>query len=180
MKLRRIMPRSKRGDIKIVFIIIVLIFMGAIVSVIFHYVFNKMSPLVGEKLEDVPMGLGINVTGSGGVLGRAERATNALDYVFIFIFAGSLFGIIVTSFLVRTHPVFFVAYFIIAAIAILVAVPLSNAYEEFEQVSTLSETFTHFRMTSHAMRNLPLYTMITIVISIVVIYAKRQPEGYAA
>jgi len=63
--------------------------------------------------------------------------------------------------LVTTKPVFFIPYIFIVIIAIIVSVPLSNAYETLSNNAELSSTFTGFTASNFIMLNLPIW--ITII-----------------
>ena len=60
---------------------------------------------------------------------NAQAAYDNLDNLGIIVYFALHLGILVTAFLLRTHPIVFVVAILLAAILAIVAAPLSNAYE---------------------------------------------------
>ena len=69
-------------------------------------------------------------------------------------------SILISNFLVRAHPVFFVVYFLISAVAVVFSVYLSNAYETLLSGSAFSDTLVEFSASNIIMANLPVWTTI--------------------
>jgi hypothetical protein len=70
-------------------------------------------------------------------------------------------SIFMGSYLVTTKPIFFIPYIFIVIIAVIVAVGLSNAYEQVIQDPTLASTFAGFVGANFIMAQLPIW--ITII-----------------
>jgi hypothetical protein len=93
-----------------------------------------------------------------------------------------MISILIGSFLVTTRPVFFLPYIFIVIIAIIVAVGLSQAYDQVKENSELSSTFDRFGGANFMLSNLPV--IITIVgftggiIMFVRLGSKENEGGY--
>jgi len=78
---------------------------------------------------------------------------------------GILFGmalsILVTSFFVRSHPALLIVFIFVTVIAVIVAVPVSNVYEESILAdSVIGETFQGFTAANFVLLNLPIWVTV--------------------
>lgn len=165
---------NKRGDVTTILFILVFLFIASMGSLIFHYTWSKL----GDAVQPAFNSSTANVSNASGkiniVMEKTTAATNMLDYVFLVIFIGSTIGIIVTSFLIQTHPAFFIFFIIVMSITVILAVVFSNTYETLEEKSIFNETISKFPMTSFIMDNLPVWIIAMTGVSILVIFAKSR------
>ena len=91
------------------------------------------------------------------------------DYFIVAIFAGLVIATVLSAFLINVHPAFLWLFILIMTLAVIVSVPLSNAY----QLADLTAK-TSFPLTGFIMNNLPLLTVITGIFAVVVVYAKSR------
>lgn len=92
----------------------------------------------------------------------ANNALQGLQWLAIAIFFGMIVAIMVSNFLVKAHPVFFVLYVLITVLAVVLAVPVSNAYETILLSGALSTTLNDsFPAAGFLLLNLP--QIITVV-----------------
>lgn len=96
---------------------------------------------------------------------------------FIIIFGLSL-SILISNFLVRANPVFFVVYFFIAIIAIVFGVYVSNAYETLQSNSVLGATLATFTGTNFFLANLPIIVGVIALFGAIFLFINvpRDPE----
>jgi hypothetical protein len=92
-----------------------------------------------------------------------------------------IISIFIGSYLVTTKPIFFVPYLFIVIIAVIVAVPLSNAYETIMNDATLSGTFAEFSGANWLMLNLPIWITIVGITGGIIMFSrmgkKEDPYG---
>lgn len=105
-----------------------------------------------------------------------ESFTNINQFVaqrgFTLLFSILIIGILVSSFLVRVHPVFLFLYIITLGVAILVTVYLANIYAMVVSNPQLMEIAEHFAMTTFLMRN-SVYIMLGVgALSMIIIFGK--------
>ena len=93
--------------------------------------------------------------------GNVPNAYSALRWITVMLIVGMAISILVSSFLVATRPVFFVVYILIWIIAIIVSVPMSNAYETIYQTPHLATAFSGFWGQTFIFLNLPIW--ITVI-----------------
>lgn len=151
----------------------VIMLMFSIGLVVMHFAFNEIFPEMQAMASQINGSFNSSIN---YVYEEAENATNIFDYVFVLVFVAGLMGIIVTSFLIRVHPLFLVALIIVGIIAVLISFPLSNAYEAFEDdaPAAMQDSFDAFPMTSHIMNNLPYYTIALVLTAGVILFSKRR------
>ncbi len=93
-----------------------------------------------------------------GVVNTAQtRGLHILSWVMIISMA---LTILLTNFLVKAHPAFFVVYLLVIIAAIISSVYISNQYEELMVNEVLGTTLSEFKGGSFIMLNLPLFTIV--------------------
>lgn len=164
MKLKPISMTSKKGAMTDLFLFMAIAFIIGLFSVIMYFVaattysslINK-SPAIQKALGDDGNATDI-INSSFGQVTNAYQSLKWITFVLIFGFALS---ILISSFLVKTNPIYFVPYTIILVVAIIISVPLSNAYETIYQNPILAESFSGFWGQTWIFLNLPIW--ITVI-----------------
>lgn len=105
-----------------------------------------------------------------------ESFTNINQFVaqraFTLAFAILIIGILISSFLVRVHPVFLFLYMITLGVAIFVTIYLANTYAMVVANPQLAVIAEHFAMTTFLMRN-SVYIMLGVgALSMIIIFGK--------
>ena len=120
------------------FLIVALLFVVVLFFAGFMYGFG----LVTNQLLDLEIVvLDSNVsTAAEDTFEFANNALGGLQWLALAIFFGMMIAIMVSNFLVKAHPVFFVLYILITVLAVVLAVPVSNAYETVLTDGVLSQT----------------------------------------
>jgi len=93
----------------------------------------------------------------------------ALWYI---LFAGLLLGLFITSWFMNTHPIFIPIFIVLLAVAVIVGIAMSNAYEELSAVSTFSTAYSQQGAIGFLMGNLPYVALIVGLISLLITFAK--------
>lgn len=102
----------------------------------------------------------------------SKVSLNAIWYV---IFAGLVISLMITSFFVRTHPIFAPVFIILLIVAVTVGVALSNAYEEVYAVTQFGDITPWQQGVAFFMGKLPYIALIVGLISLIITFAK--PDG---
>jgi len=157
---------NKRGSTLDLFVILLLLLGGSIVFVVGYdmssEVFGELKPMVADS-----------PTANESIT-RAEESLETFDYVFVAIFMGLIIWLIISAFLIDVNPVFTFIAIITLILAVVVAIPISNAYQ------ILLATLQHesaFPMTNFIMSNLPVLTALLGTIAIVVVYGGKRLLG---
>jgi len=96
------------------------------------------------------------------------------DGIFIFALVLLWVFLLVTSFLIDTHPVFFVVTILLLFVTFFVGMAVSNAYQEFTTDASFSSYAAAFPMTGWVMEHLLIVIIIIGFTSGVALYAKSQ------
>lgn len=161
--------RNKKGIVEVI-TMIVLLFIVAVGFIAVVFTGLKLNDTLGPKLAEL-QGSNASFTPMNETINRTIASA---DYLFLALFVLLLISIIITSFLFFSHPVFLVIYIILAIGAMIVSVPISNAYEKVSQIGVFNESVSHLPIVDYILLHLPLFTLGIIIISIIVIYAKSQ------
>lgn len=131
----------KKGALTDMFLWMILSFALALFIVIMVFVVNTTFSTMQDNADlfDDNGSAIVNDT-----LGDVVDSYVALRWISVMLIVGMALSILITSFLVKTYPIFFVPYILILVIAVIVSVPLSNTYEEIYANPTLASSFTGF------------------------------------
>lgn len=101
-----------------------------------------------------------------------------LNKAYIFLFVGLILSIMLSSFLVRVHPAFFVIYLILFIFVALVGIALSNAYDTFKDNQEIAQYEANYPSITWIMQHNLTIMIVVAVLSWVIIFAKTfGPEG---
>lgn len=111
----------------------------------------------------------------------AQSAVNQFDFITVTAWLALHIGVLITAWLLRSHPVVFVIAIILTAILVLVAAPLSNAWVEFTEDSNISSEIvfsSSLPITDFIMSNLPLFEVIWAFVTCIVMFGMAKSEGF--
>lgn len=109
---------------------------------------------------------------------NAQALSEQFDFIFITIWVGIHLGILTTAFLLRSHPVIYVASLFIIAILAMIAAPVSNAYVDLNTETEISTAMDELVMTNFIMENLPKLEIIWGFVTAVVMFGLARLEGF--
>lgn len=156
--------KSKKGGFTDLFIFIIVAFVMSIMVVVMFYASTTAEQEIRNNIDVLQnaVGDGENATQIlDNTFGRVPDAYQSLKWITAMLIMGMFLSILITSFLIRTRPVFFVAYALMWIIAIVIAILISNAYEEIYQDPILASSFVGFWGQTYIMLNLHIW--ITII-----------------
>lgn len=138
--------------------LMVIFFVLGILFICFLYMYQTMGN-TGNSTIDQYMGYA-----EGGVL-----SLNSIGPLFII---GIGCALVLSAFAIRTHPIFFVAFFIIQIIFAVVSVGLSNTWDSMFIGSPLASAANSFDLWTIIMRFFPFVSIVLGVIFAIAIFAK--------
>ena len=162
------MIRNKNGGFTDLFMFMIFSFAILLICGIFIYMGGDVTEKVHETMDDMQFGDANTSQVIDDTFGAVNRSYQALYWIAVFLMVGMVISIFIGSYLVTTRPVFFIPYAFITIIAIIIAVGISNAYEQVIADPTLASTFAGFVGANFIMLALPIWiTIIGIVGSII-------------
>jgi|19_taG_2_1085344.scaffolds.fasta_scaffold13793_3 hypothetical protein len=148
---------GKRGNIADILIWLVVCFVVVTFFGLWMYGHN----IVTETLTGIVGNSNVNISEPAmQTFGAINNSMPMLQTLSFGIMVAMAISILISNFLVRAHPVFFVIYFLISAVAVVFSVYLSNAYETLLSGQVFSDTLVGFSASNIILANLPVWTTI--------------------
>ena len=181
MKIRPLV--NKKGAFSDLFIFMVFAFVIVFISVIWIYMGGLAQDQMQESLGKMDLHDTVGNNASqviDNTIGDFNTSISALRWITVFLIAGMILSIFIGSYLVTTKPIFFIPYLFIIIIAIVVSVPMSNAYETLMTTPTLVDTFTGFQGANWIMLNLPMWITIIGLTGAIIMFSRmgKKEENY--
>lgn len=156
----------KKGDITDVIMIIITIFFLAVSFVTVGLVINYFTTIIQTT------GLNDTTVAPNVIEGLNNISTNSINNGFIMIFAFLIIGLLVSSFLVRYHPIFIFLFIIFAGLAVFLAAILSNTYETFYAALSTNASLTSQPVITWIMSHLVAITIGISGLGMVVLFSR--------
>lgn len=165
---------NKRGGMSDMFIFMILAVAVVFICAIFIYLGGQAYSEVKAKAVDLEGVAGNeNVTKIvDNTIGAVNTAYQSLYWIALMLIVGMVISIFISSYLVTTRPVYFIPYIFLTIIAIIVAVGLSNAYEQVIQDPTLASTFAGFIGANYVMLQLPIWITIIGIVGAIIMFVR--------
>jgi flagellar biosynthesis protein FliQ len=152
---------NKKGGMTDLFIFMIFTVAILFICGIFIYIGGQATSQVHTAMDEMQFGDANTSQVIDQTFGQVNVAYQSLYWISLLLIVGMVLSIFMGSYLVTTKPIFFIPYIFIVIIAVIVAVGLSNAYEQVIQDPTLASTFAGFVGANFIMAQLPIW--ITII-----------------
>ena len=171
---------TKKGGLLDLIIAMVIALVLAVALVLFTFAQNKVEEqmyLVAPALQDDFTN--INVTQViDDTIGDVSRAYTSFKWISVMLIFGLFLSILISSFIVRTHPAWFIGYLFIVIISVIISVYISNTYEQLMNNPTLANTFlTGFFAQNWIFLNFPVWVTVFGLIGSVLLYINMDVGG---
>jgi len=172
---------DKRGGLSDLFLFMALAFVIVLFSVVMFFIGNKTYTALITNAPAMQKALGNDGNATeiiNSTFGKIPISYGALKWITTMLIFGLALSILITSFLVRTNPIFFVPYLFILIIAVIVAVPISNSYEIIYQNPVLAESFSGFWGANFIFLHLPLWVAVIGIVAGVLLFVNVVRSDY--
>jgi hypothetical protein len=159
-------PMSKRGILFDVVMILIVIFSMAVTLLIAKTIYDEIGD--GFKESDVMSAQSITSYDEFNV------SWSVFDGMIIFVLVALTIGLVITSFMIPTHPIFLVINIIGMAFIVFIAMIISSLYTEISTTADLSNASLSFTNTEYIMSVLPYISVAIILIASVVNWARGE------
>ena len=102
------------------------------------FVLAFVVPEITEGLNDA--GLNGSVEGANAIEELTKVGTKTIQNGFFLLFVGLIAGVMISSFLVRTHPIFIFLYIIFLGLTVFLGTYLGNMYETISTTTIFAST----------------------------------------
>lgn len=106
-----------------------------------------------------------------------NTVTNMYSYIFVMYLVAFFVIMGLAGYYIDSSPVFLIVGILVLMVAIIVAVPVSNAYEDFISDSSLAATAAEYGIMTTLMNNLPIVITFLGGLFLIVLYAKKAQYG---
>ncbi len=152
---------GKNASATDIFILIIIAF----ITIVFFAAWLVGHQTLTDKFEEITTPIGdTNISQiSKDTLGQVNDGIQFLRVISFIIIFGLALSILISNFLIRANPVFFVIYFFIGVMAVVFSAFISNAYESLLNNAAIGATLSSFTGSNFFMLNLPIIAgVITI------------------
>lgn len=175
------LKKNKKGAVTDLFIIMIVIFTFVVVLGALFYIYIVMKPRMDTALLSITDEIPTAQTDFNNTFGQVGVALQNLPWISVMLIIGVFLAFLITSFLVNTHPIFFVAYIFVIVIAVVVSVPLANTYEILYTNPMLSASYSQFQGASLILSKLPIVIAVIGFIGAIILFSrlfKQQEYSY--
>ena len=162
---------SKKGNPAAGIIFIVTIASFAIFLLIVGFIGNEVATEMKEKI-------GITTEINDSLQTTITTSTVTISTIWYILFAGMLLGLIVQAMMIQEYPKVMLPIFILSLIVtIIIAIVLSNAYEQITDQTQLAATSVWQSGILFFMTNLPYIAVVTGLMSIIIMFTRDASGG---
>lgn len=113
---------------------------------------------------------------SGSALAISQTSTTLLmfDQLFIFMVIGSFIAMLISSFWLNTHPVFFIITFIGFVFSFVIYAIMGNIYAAFEQSPGIQPYAADYPLMEQFWMNIPIISLLFSALLIIILYSKYR------
>lgn len=164
------MFHSKKGELSDMLIFLITVFVLAIGFFIVIFII----PSVTSSLRFG--GLNNSVEGAAAI-DSLDGLTGIVNYGFLLLFTGLIISLMISSFLVRTHPIFLFLYIIFLGVTIFLGFYLGNAYDTLITNPIFATTLANASFLNAIMSHIAEISLAVGALSMVILFAKFSSFG---
>jgi hypothetical protein len=163
---------GKRGQIIQIAFILFFIFIAAVLVLTYTKIMNNFWSAISETG-------GLNNSNIAKVKATYDTFPKVFDYSVMLLIVGLTIGLVITSFLIPSHPIFLLVNIIGIFILVLVSMVFSNMYGQL--IAGIDAPFAieaeSFPLSIFIMQYLPYACIIITILTTIVMFAKGQSSG---
>ena len=159
MKRNRTKKHRMKGSFADIIFVMVAIFVTAIVILFANKLLVEIKTAANETLNQT-------------YFTQGENALKVMNGGFLLFVVAGFMAIVLSAFMIRSHPAFAVVGIIISFVFILLAVIFGNIYGQFVAQSELSSVAVNYPIITNIFQHFPLIVMVFAGIIMIVIFSK--------
>lgn len=158
--------KNNKGDLPDILIFLITVFILAIGLFILAFVVPQISGGLNSA------GLNSSTEGTNAITRLGEFGTITIQRGFFLLFAGLIMGTLISSFFIRTHPIFIFLYIIFMGLTVFIGTYLGNAYETISNIEIFSDTLASQGLINIVMNNIVKIIIGVGALSLIIIFSK--------
>lgn len=176
---------NRRGGFTDLFLFMIIFFIMMVALIIMIYAgttaYTSVRQAISDNEDAFPNQNATKVVEE--TLGDVPASYVVLYWGSIAIVVFMIMSIFYGSYMVTTKPIFFVPYIILVIIAVIVAIPMANAYEEVIATPELSATADNFTGTNFLLLNLPYIIAVIGIVGGIIMFisfklSQNEPQYF--
>lgn len=162
---------EKKAEITDILIFIITIFFLAVSFVAVGFVMTKLKLVV----QSTPL----NETQVGQtVIASYDTITfESIPNAYVFMFAFMIIAMLITSFLVKYHPIFIVFFIMIACFSVFISFVLGNAYSAFVNAEQLNDVAYRYTAMNWIWQHIGIIMSAVAGLSLIILMARLPGSG---
>jgi hypothetical protein len=162
---------NNRGEISDMLIFVITVFILAIGFFILIFII----PSITTGLRTA--GMNSTTEGNNAIQSLSDIGTHTINNGFMLLFVGLILSVMITSFMVRSHPIFLFLYIFSLAITLLLAVYLGNAYYDLQNNIIFASTVNDASFINVVLNHIVEIACAVGALSLVIVFAKPSSGG---
>ena len=171
MDLRKIKieKKNKKGSAVDIIVWMVICFITVMFLGMWTYGFDRITTAL-TSIDST--GSSINISQHAeATFGVVNRSMSGLQTIAFLIMFSLALAILISNFMIKAHPVFFIVYLLMTVVGIIFSVYISNAYMDLLGHDTIGSTLQEFSGANFIMDYLPLWATVLGLIGAVLLFA---------
>ena len=160
----KFLRKNKKGQIQQIVFVLIFITVFAISVLLGKGILDQFD----SKLESG----GMHTNESRASIDTFQASWASFDYLVVFVVVGLTLGLLVTSWVLPSHPVFVIVNIVGIFVLVLIAAVLANVYGEVKESGIFAEGGDYDNI-DFIMTKLPWICVVITVLSSIVLYVKR-------
>lgn len=174
--------KSRKGAISDLFVLMIVAFVFLVFLAVWLYSQDYLNTIF-TSIQSPPGSVNISAAAASVFTPYDNALLSHADTIALSLIFGLVIGFFVTSFFVKTHPLFFIVYIFVIVIAVIVAAQLSNAYNTLQSTAPINTYINNnLKGSSFIMANLPVIMTVVGFVGAVLLFAniirEKQQGGY--
>lgn len=162
---------NKKGELTDVLYFLITIFILAVGLFILMYI----TPSISNGLNIA--GLNNTAEGASAINSMNSDFSNMINRGFLMLFVGLTISVLITSFMVRTHPIFLFLYILFLVITVLLSFYIGNAFAQMTANPAFAATLAYGTFFTLIMGHIAEITIAIGALSIIIVFAKFSTFG---
>lgn len=163
--------KGKKGDVTDTLVFTILVF----ILVVGFFIISFVVPNITEGLRVA--GLNNTPEGANAITELDRFGTITIQRGVFFLVIGLMISTLISSFLIRTHPIFKFLYIIFLGLSVFIGTYLANGYDSIRNVAIFSTQLANQTLMNLIMENLILIIISVGALSMIIIFAKFSSFG---
>lgn len=180
--MKKILTLNKKGGMFDIILAMIFSFIIVICLVIFTFAQNTIHDGLINAAPNIQKNLGSQTNFTfivENTVGKVSTAYTTFKWISVLFIFGYFFSILVSAFLVKSHPAWFVGYMLFVIISVFISIHLSNSYQALMESPILADIFlTGFFEASWIFIYFPYWVTVFGILSGILMYVNLGTGDY--